>query len=793
MNPKRHRPSLKYNGLTIVLDKPSRFDNKELLSGYAGQLFSSALEVPRQACDIRLLSTLDEGYLPDTNTVLLLGENCVKVFKDTSLSEQRGCPWSSDNKTYIATFSPQDAVDRKEYFNPVANETEFVYPKDDSKGHGKTRRPNWRFWMLRDVSKASQFVKQPLNVVDGQRILWATSTTIIDILTNTKDQQLYFDIETNRQLDITCFGFSFGPDKAWCVPMVHGSHYYYEDTPKILRALAVAFRDNTVIIHNAMFDLFVMAWRYHIPPPLKIYDTMLAHHRVFPEIEKSLGHCISLYTNQPYHKNEGVFDPKNSSQFRQLYDYNAKDVLTTALIRPAIDRLAKFHKAEDSIKQVNASIRPYLMATLQGIRYKKDKVDSIIAENNRYCNQITRMLKLLVGVELNPNSPKQVSEYLYKGLRLKKPQRDLTNEKTLLQHRLLNNIPTITMILRYRTTAKESGQLKFPLYGMYNKTMEPRATTAYNLAGTTTFRLSSRRLLGKWGTNLQNMPKKLRKLFVPDPGKIFVQVDQAGAEALVVSYLCHPGQFRNLFLCGVKSHIFVALRLFPSVWESRLGPEVKKLCKESPDRLTNNPLWPKIAKLIQDSDNWPERYYFIAKMVCHAANYGMKAPTFRMGVLQKSNGSIALTNKQAKAFLDAYHRLFPEIHEWHNKTTESLRRFRTLRNLFGFPRIFTGPIDQSMFKEAYAFVPQSTVGTITNMAFTEMQHRVETDLKDFHVDVLQNNHDSILLQCPPRYVKSVAQEAQAHMNRKLISPRGESFQMKSEVMIGENWGDMKDV
>jgi hypothetical protein len=114
-----------------------------------------------------------------------------------------------------------------------------------------------------------------------------------------------------------------------------------------------------------------------------------------------------------------------------------------------------------------------------------------------------------------------------------------------------------------------------------------------------------------------------------------------------------------------------------------------------------------------------------------------------------------------------------------------------LKNLFGYPRTFTGLIDESMYKEAYAFVPQSTVGCITNLAFVELQNR--QDLLDLGVDVLQNNHDSVLLQCPERVVPFVANEAMKHMNRKLVSPRGEPFQMRSEALVGHNWKEMYEV
>jgi DNA polymerase I-like protein with 3'-5' exonuclease and polymerase domains len=791
--------TLPYKGLTVVLGKPSRFDRAQLLSGYGGQMFFNALSpLARQSVDVFLADALKNGevsYKPDTKVVLLLGQKALDmVATGVSIDEQRGCPIIKDGITYVPSYEPQEAVDRQAYFNP--NDSDDKGGGDDKGRHGKTRRPNRKFWLTRDVKKAVAYLTMPPEVTKAAHVLWPRADEVVRILTETKGKNMYFDIETNRSLEMTCFGFSFDEKRAWCVPMVVSPRegYYYSDTPRILRALAVAMRDNTTVIHNSLFDLFVMGYKYGIPAPRRVYDTMLAHHRLFPEVEKSLGHCLSLYTDQPYHKNEGVFEAHGHEQQTQLYEYNAKDVISMALLQPQIDATAANFKATDSIQQVNDSVVPYLTAMLQGIRYDDAKLDDIIANNDRHQNVLLRFLRLLVGKDLNPNSPKQVADYLYNRLGYKRPSKDITSEKALLQLRLSKpDNPVMALILRYRSLAKESGQLKFPPWDGVQPLDHKRITTAYNLAGTTSYRLASRRLLGKWGTNVQNFPKKLRKLFVADPGNVLVQADQAGAEALVVSYLCREGNFRSLFANGVKSHVYVALRLFEDVWAAELGQSIKDYCEAPAAELVKLPRWQELKKLISSSDNWSadKRYYFMAKMVCHASNYGMKAPTFRVNVLQKSGGAVNLTNKRAVFFLETYHTLFPEIRLWHRETIAELKRTRILRNLFGYPRMFTQTIDPSMFKEAYAFVPQSTVGCITNMAFTDLYNNAR--IRELGADVIQNNHDSVLLQCSPDAADEVAKLACVALNREMTSPFGETFKMKSEAMIGENWGDMIDV
>jgi hypothetical protein len=202
--------------------------------------------------------------------------------------------------------------------------------------------------------------------------------------------------------------------------------------------------------------------------------------------------------------------------------------------------------------------------------------------------------------------------------------------------------------------------------------------------------------------------------------------------------------------------------------------------------------WKKLKDTIAASDNWSgdKRYYYIAKQTCHSANYGIKAPTFQMNVLLKSEGSVALTIKQCNDFLGMYHDLFPEIRQWHCDVEHQLNNGRVLSNLFGYPRRFHEPTGPELFKQGYAFVPQSTVGCITAIAITELQERIENgdELLSTGFDILQDGHDSILWQGHEHKLCDLGREVKRHLERELTSPRGERFKMGSEFSAGSNWG-----
>ena len=799
-----------FSGLLLVLDEPGRHG---LMQGQGGDYVWKILGLSGLTSLHVGVTTLDDfafaGPREDVRVVVFLGpKGFTRYYPDSTvkLGQAHGYPWQHGLATAIASFHPTEAYDRTKQFSIDADDEDPEEPEEAKSSKGTTRRKNYRFWLGQDLRKACRML--PLNGVlpttDYSIVSYQPLAEVLTALDGARDKQMFFDIETDSQLRITCFSFRYSDSPTtFAVPMFvsYLKEYFHglENSTKILWALQRAFRFNTVVVHNCLFDLFVTTWRYGLVPPLRVYDTMLSHARLFPEVEKSLGRCVSLYTDyMPYHKNEGVFEPFNQAQYDSLLQYNAKDVSSLAEVWCGIENLTVGLKAQDSVKQINAAVIPYLLAMVQGLKLDSTVLVKLTTEAARKKVQLQRILNLAVGYKLNPNSPKQVAEYVYSPhFGIPQPDLDPTNEKTLLKVQLKAKNPAITTMLAMRGLSKQLGKLKLNFYAptplVRVSELNGRLTTGYKLAGTTTYRLASAKLLGRWGDNIQNFDKKLRKIVVPDTGKCFVQVDQSGAEALVVAYLCRRARFRQMFEVGIKSHVYVALHLFIEAWEAHLGKKLSDLLNLPLDQLKAHSDWPELARAIADSDDWPgeKRYYALAKMVCHAANYGMKAPTFRMNVLQKSEGAVALDSKQAFAFLAGYHSLFPELIAWHNDTIQTVLTTRTLHNLQGYPRTFTGHLDVSQQKEWFAFVPQSTVGTITNKTFTKVYATILNFPEFRDVDILENTHDSVLVQCPREQAQAVGRMVVAHMAQTLTTPRGESFTMKSEASVGENWYNME--
>jgi hypothetical protein len=308
-----------------------------------------------------------------------------------------------------------------------------------------------------------------------------------------------------------------------------------------------------------------------------------------------------------------------------------------------------------------------------------------------------------------------------------------------------------------------------------------RLTTGWKIAGTKPFRLASAKLFWHFGTNLQNPSHSLMRCIIPDEGKVFLQADQSGADAKVVAYECRPGKFRDLFIAGIKPHTYMALMIF--IDRFRGSHPRERYETPAPSDLKKLPEW----KTLSDTIKYSGDPYALGKMTIHAKNYDMKGPTFQTNCLDKSDGAIRLSIKQANDYLSRHEEIFPEIIEWQAHIRDEIHRCRTLRNHFGFPRYFAGKMSSELYRDAYSWIPASTVGTITNIAITQYQQAIES--QKLPHDVLNNKHDSMLVQVPdnPEHIELSVQLLKTYLAKDLVSSKGEPYKMGVEVAKGYNW------
>ena len=288
----------------------------------------------------------------------------------------------------------------------------------------------------------------------------------------------------------------------------------YGTCHEILRSLSIAIRDNVVVAHNgAAFDFFVLANKYCIPI-YRTYDTMIAQHRCFPDIEKSLGHCVSYWTWEKFHKDEDSVGYRTHEQMMDRLKYCAKDVHTMFLVKQAIDDYARtIPGLQASICAAMDCIKPYLVATIQGIRVDDKKINETCAENDRLMFQYNRMIELLIGevgmgrirgrkkMGLIAGSNKQCCKYFHELLEYSVVDRsDKTGEpslgkKALYKLALQHDNPVITLVCAYRAVQKETSRLRFNPWPSRYETLHTNNNNPPRLLGIANTGISSTNLV----------------------------------------------------------------------------------------------------------------------------------------------------------------------------------------------------------------------------------------------------------------------------------------------------------
>jgi len=245
----------------------------------------------------------------------------------------------------------------------------------------------------------------------------------------------------------------------------------------------------------------------------------------------------------------------------------------------------------------------------------------------------------------------------------------------------------------------------------------------YNVAGTLSGRRSSRKHTFGFGNNGQNFPKHsevapyFRKALTARPGNVLLMVDQVQAEDWPVSALAYNLRALEELRNGLDRHTHLASAIFGIPISSRTTQEWK------------------------DSI---ERY--LGKKTRHASNYDM-GPGRMSDALAQEGHSIGTA--QCKVLLDKVAALDPSVKGvFHKYVQDCISSSRLLVTPFGRERQILGarPEDNnsSVFKEAYSFIPQSTVGD--NTGFTVLL--LETEIPPEERAVIQEGHDSVVQDIP---------------------------------------------
>ena len=424
---------------------------------------------------------------------------------------------------------------------------------------------------------------------------------------------------------------------------------------------------------------------------------------------------------------------------------------------------------------------PASMLQLQGVPVDPDKQKQIVHDTKTERAYIERELLQEIGHPVNFNSPQQLQKFLYEELKLppqyKRRKSRFDSQKRTADKEALTKLfrktrnPILEKIMRFKKLAKL-------MSSFVNIQTSPagRVHTSYNITGATMSRTVKNKVVddednyqsfGRWSSsksiilpygsgNLQNIPKPARKMYVPPEGKIWIQADYKQAEAVVVSYEILDYPMIKLFKDSFG--------LTPEECSER-NLDIHKLTAAKNFRIP-------IAKVTKELRG-------IGKTIRHATNYSAGP-----GVVASRLGC---TITQAKSLLESYHSGTPQLRMWHKKVQDMLRKGRVLTNLVGRKHKFLKEWGDDLFRSAYSFIPQSTVGDLLNLALVRLYESYGDQ-----TDISLQLHDAIYCWTTPELVNWTATVMKQSMLIPLTSTHGTAYYIDVDFKVGQTWGELKD-
>ena len=468
-----------------------------------------------------------------------------------------------------------------------------------------------------------------------------------------------------------------------------------------------------VIGQNFLYDAQYF-WRHlHFLPRLS-RDTMIAQHVMFSNMPKGLDFLSSMYCEyHTYWKDEGKnWDVKTDED--QLWTYNCKDAVITFEVddaqQAAIDQMG-LREVHDFQQEL---FWPVLDTMNRGLRVDVPQRAEFAMSLQQEIASREQWLIDTLGHPLNIKSSPQMKELFYASLR-QKPILDRKTGSVTCNDEALRRIAEREPILLPLT--KKIAELRS--LGVFLSTfinapldIDQRMRCSFNIAGTETYRFSSSKNAFDSGLNLQNIPKgggedglelpNVRSLFVPDPGYTFFDIDLASADLRIV------------------------------VWEAD-EPEFKAMLKEGLDPYTE------IAKEFYHDPSItkrdPRRQTF--KSFAHGTNY--------LGTAKGLAERLGLGVREAEQTQRWYFGRFPKIKKWQDDLKDQVYKRRMVQNVFGYRCYFFDRIEGTIFNQAAAWIPQSTVACLINRAYVKIFKELP------EVQILLQVHDSLAGQFPSHY------------------------------------------
>ena len=390
-----------------------------------------------------------------------------------------------------------------------------------------------------------------------------------------KQEIVAFDTETEGlnalETDIVGISFSWQKGIGYYLP-IKNNKSAHEKSFEILRP----FFESTEIIkvgHNIKFDIQVLH-KYNVKVSSPIYDTMVAHYLINPDMRHNLDTLSESYLNYSPISIESLIGKKGKNQISmrdvsidKITDYASEDADITLQLKSIFDKEIEVNNLGKIFYDIEIPMINVLseMET-EGIKIDTSYLEKLDKEFEEDLEKLKKEIFKKSGEEFNLNSPKQLGEILFDKLKLvSKPKKTKTGQYSTSEEvlsSLANDHKIIEDILEWRSLDKLQNTYVKSLPNEVSS-LTNRVHSSFNQTVTTTGRLSSN------NPNLQNIPirtangQKIRRAFIPRGSDyILMAADYSQIELRVIASMSNEENMIDAFVNNQDIHTMTASKIY---------------------------------------------------------------------------------------------------------------------------------------------------------------------------------------------------------------------------------------
>ena len=453
---------------------------------------------------------------------------------------------------------------------------------------------------------------------------------------------LSLDTETTSlsPIDAELVGLSFSvkENEAFYVPVPADQG----EARKIVDLLRPVYESEKILKvgQNLKYDYEVLM-KYDVRLAGKMFDTMLAHYVIQPELRHNMDYLAEIYLNYKTIHIDELIGPKGKNQKnmrdlrpQDVYEYAAEDADVTLKLKNKLEGELKKYGAEELFYNIEMPLMPVLAEMeMNGVTIDTQSLADTSDVLTKRMEEVEKEIYELAGAPFNIASPRQVGEVLFDKLQIvekakkTKTGQYVTNEEVLQSLKGKHKI--VEAILEHRGLKKLLGTYIDALPKLINA-RTGHIHTSFNQATTATGRLSSS------DPNLQNIPvrgeegKEIRKAFIPEPGCLFFSADYSQIELRVMAHLSGDENMIEAFREGHDIHAATAAKIY----------------KEEMENVTRD-----------------------QRTKAKRANFGIIYGITIFGLAER----LEISRDEAKMLIEGYFETFPKVKEYMEKAKEQAR------------------------------------------------------------------------------------------------------------------------